>query len=131
MSDLAASTGMSVAIELTSDGYLRLPAEFSLSHFPHDRCAGLRPDDGSFVLLPVTPMAPNALIMKQRTLEGQRSVLIREVWGDEHPVGAFDAVWVNSRRRLVLSALVGSPEPVQTVATTSPTMSSEPIPEDR
>lgn len=107
-------------MELTSDGYLRLPADLCLAHFPHDRCAGLRQDDGTFVLLPVTPIAPNAMIMKQRTLAGERSVLIREVWGDDHPVGILEAAWLSSRRRLVLSALSATVGAPQTVAVSAP-----------
>lgn len=119
-----------VTVELTADGYLRLPAEFSLTHFPHDRCAGLRADDGSFVLLPVTPIAPNALIMKQRNLAGERSVLIREVWSDEHPVGTLSASWLASRRRLVLSAL-SAPEQPRETAMAAPAPTDAHSPEDR
>ena len=108
-----------VEVEVTADGYLRLPAEFSAAHFPQDRCAGLRQDATTFVLLPVTPIAPNALIMKQRSLAGERSVLIREVWGDDYPVGRCDAKWIGSRRRLVLSALVGAEGESETVPMTA------------
>lgn len=104
-------------MEFTADGYLRLPAEFALAHFPQDRCAGLRQDDGAYVLLPVTPIAPNALIMKQRTLAGERSVLIREIWGDDHPVGSIEGVWSGARRRLVLSSLPADYRSGETVPT--------------
>ncbi len=88
-------------VEITPDGYLRVPVELAVPNFPNDRCAGLRTDD-MLALLPATVYAPNALIMKQRTLAGERSVLIREVWGDDHPVGTFVARWQAARRRLVI-----------------------------
>ena len=95
------ATGIAVEIEITEDGYLRLPGEFTLTSFPQDRCAGLRQED-EFILMPVSPIAPNALIMKQRSLAGERSVLIREVCGDDYPVGRLEATWLSGRRRLVI-----------------------------
>lgn len=90
-----------VRATLTEDGYLRLPPEFCAAHFPADRCAGLR-KDSTFILMPATTYAQNGIIMKQRNLAGERSTLIREVWGDDHPVGEVTAVWQNTRRRLVI-----------------------------
>ncbi|QWT23110.1 hypothetical protein KPL76_10150 [Subtercola sp. PAMC28395] len=106
---VSASRSESVTVEVTADGYLRLSPEFSRDHFSHDRCVGLRLDETSFVVMPVTPVTPNALIMKQRSLAGERSVLIREVWGDDHPVGTLEASWMPGRRRLVLKTLSTPP----------------------
>lgn len=106
-----------VAVEVTADGYLRLPPEFCRNHFPYDRCVGLRLDEATFVAMPVTTTTPNALIMKQRSLAGERSVLIREVWGDDHPVGIIDATWLAGRRRLVLKTLSGRSAEGQAVPT--------------
>ncbi|UQE76471.1 hypothetical protein MYK68_07855 [Gordonia sp. PP30] len=91
-----------VETEVTAAGYLRLPPEFCRTHFPHDRCTGLRTEQG-FMLFPASVYAPAALIMKQRTLAGERSILIREVWGDDHPVGEFPATWQGARRRLLIA----------------------------
>ncbi|MHB1172358.1 MAG: hypothetical protein ACYCZY_07645 [Lacisediminihabitans sp.] len=101
-SEAEQAAGGSVVVEITADGYLRLPAEFCHEHFPQDRCAGLRQDESTFVVMPVSAIAPNALIMKQRNLAGQRSVLIREVCGDDYPVGQIEAIWLSGRRRLIL-----------------------------
>lgn len=98
----ASDPGSAVVAEITQDGYLRLPGEFAQKNFPQDRCAGLRQDDSTFILMPVSPIAPNALIMKQRSLAGERSVLIREVCGDDYPVGRVEATWLGGRRRLVI-----------------------------
>ncbi len=90
-----------IAVQITADGYLRLPPAFCAAHFPHDRCTGLR-QGTTFILMPSTVYAWNGIIMKQRTLAGERSTLIREVWGDDHPVGEFTAMWRHTRRRLVV-----------------------------
>ena len=99
---MAEPAGESVTVEITADGYLRLPVDLARAHFPEDRCAGLRQDEATFILMPVSPIAPNALILKQRTLSGERSVLIREVCGDDYPVGRIEAQWLGGRRRLVV-----------------------------
>lgn len=88
---------------ITADGYLRLPGPFCRDHFPSDRCAALR-RGGTFMLMPATVYAPAALIMKQRTAAGERSTLIREVWGDDHPVGEVTAIWQPARRRLIIDS---------------------------
>lgn len=98
-----------VAAEITQDGYLRLPPEVCAAHFRADRCVGIR-HDSEYVLLPATVYAQNGMIMKQRNPAGQRSVLIREVWGDDHPVGAVQARWQPTRRRLVITGGVASPQ---------------------
>ncbi len=95
-------------VEITLDGYVRIPPELSVPNFPNDRCAGLR-KGAEYVLIPATVYAQNALIMKQRTPAGQRSVLIREVWGDDYPVGEFPAMWQAKRRRLLISTSAASP----------------------
>ena len=92
----------SVPVEVTADGYLRLPGEFSAKYFPHDRCIGAH-KDGEYILWPSTIYADASVIMKQRNVAGDRSTLIREMWTDDYPVGHFDALWQSSRKRLVLS----------------------------
>lgn len=92
---------LSVEVELTADGYLRLPGEFCREHFPEDRAAGLRKAD-RLVLMPATIYAQNGMIIKQRNLAGERSVLVREVWGDDLPIGPVTASWLPRRRQFVI-----------------------------
>lgn len=91
-----------VNVEITSDGYLRLPGEFCVKNFPHDRCIGTS-KDGDYILWPSTMYADASVIMKQRNVAGDRSTLIREMWSDDYPVGHFDALWQPSRKRLVIT----------------------------
>lgn len=91
-----------VEIEITPDGYLRLPAAFAQAHFEHDRCIGVEKET-EFILWPATVYTDTAIMMKQRNLQGDRSTLIREIWGDGYPVGSFTARWQATRRRLVLN----------------------------
>lgn len=91
-----------IEVEVTADGYLRLPADFASAHFEHDRCIGVA-KAGEFILWPATVYADSAIMMKQRNLQGDRSTLIREIWGDGYPIGTFTAQWQAARRRLVLT----------------------------
>lgn len=106
----APSVDRIVDVEVTSDGYLRLPAEFSQQYFSYDKCIGTIAE-GEFVLWPATNYTDAAILMKQRNVAGDRSVLIREIWGDEYPVGNFAAQWQASRKRLVLNPSSTSEEP--------------------
>lgn len=98
-----------VVAEFTEDGYLRLPGDFSQQHFPADRCVGIV-KAGQYVLMPASVHAPNGLIMKQRNLAGERSTLVREVWGDDHPVGQVLATWQAGSRRLVIDGAPATSE---------------------
>lgn len=104
--------------EITADGYLRLPGAFAQQYFPADRCAGLV-TGGRYVLMPASVHAPNGMIIKQRNLAGDRSVLVREVWGDDHPVGPVTVIWQAARRRLVLEGVAASAD--TTLASTAST----------
>lgn len=105
-----ASVDVTIEVEVTADGYLRLPADFSKQNFSYDKCIGTN-TNGEFVLWPATNYTDAAILMKQRNVVGDRSVLIREIWGDEYPVGNFSAQWQASRKRLVLNPSSTSEEP--------------------
>jgi len=98
-----------INVEITADGYLRIPADFSAEHFSYDKCIG-SVADGSYVLWPATNYTDAAILMKQRNVAGDRSVLIREIWGDQYPIGNFTALWQASRRRLVVDPETTSKE---------------------
>lgn len=96
------NTDQFLEVEVTADGYLRLPAQFSQEYFSYDKCIGTI-TNGLFILWPATNYTDAAILMKQRNVAGDRSTLIREIWGDDYPVGTFTAKWESSRRRLVLN----------------------------
>lgn len=93
----------SVTVEFTPEGHLRLPAAFAQAHFPEDRIAALRTPEGQIVVMPVGVAASGGLMLKQRNVAGDRSVLLREALADDYPVGAVDAQWSQKRRRLTIT----------------------------
>lgn len=86
-------------VELTADGSLRLSARLAASRFPADAAVALR-RDGELWLLPLTGPRSGGLLLKQRNLAGDRSVLVREVLADRVPVGVRPAVWDADRGAL-------------------------------
>ena len=81
--------------ELTTDGYLRLSRADANAFFPDDTLLALW-RDGSLVLLPTRGAAAGGLLLKQRNIEGDRSVLISEVFEFAIPTGQFAASWDDS-----------------------------------
>ncbi len=81
-----------MTIELSSDGYLRLSRNDAETFFPEDTLLALW-KESSFVLLPTRGAAAGGLMLKQRNAEGDRSLLISEVFAFEIPAGRFTAVW--------------------------------------
>ncbi len=96
-----------VTVEFTPEGHLRLPAAFARAHFPEDRLAALRTPDGAIVVMPVGAAASGGLMLKQRNVAGDRSVLLREALADDYPVGWVDAAWSRKRRRLTITVEEG------------------------
>jgi hypothetical protein len=84
---------MSVSVEFTADGYLRLSAEVAATHFPADALVALARGDELWLLPLVGPEA-GGLLLKQRTPRGDRSALIWDAFPDGGiPVGTREAVW--------------------------------------
>lgn len=84
-------------VELTADGYLRLPARLAASRFPSDAAVALR-REGQLWLLPLSGPRSGGLLLKQRNLAGDRSALVREILdggldGRPVPVGVRAARW--------------------------------------
>jgi hydrogenase maturation protease len=92
-----------VTVEFTPEGHLRLPADFARAHFPDDRIAALRAPTGEIVVMPVGVAASGGLMLKQRNVAGDRSVLLREALADDYPVGFVGAQWSRKRRRLTIT----------------------------
>lgn len=90
-----------IQVEFRSDGHLRIPASVALEHFKWDHVR-LRIQPDSIVVMPTSPQAPDALLLKQRNLAGDRSVMLAEFLGDVPPVGMREAHWDNHLRSLVI-----------------------------
>ena len=82
----------SFTFELTANGYLRLSRADAEAFFPEDTLLALW-RDGTLVLLPTRGAAAGGLMLKQRNLDGDRSLLISEVFEFAIPNGIFLAVW--------------------------------------
>ena len=85
----------SLAFDLSADGYLRLSREDAEHFFPEDTLLALWRDE-SLVLLPTRGAAAGGLMLKQRNANGDRSLLISEVFEFEIPAGTFTAIWDDS-----------------------------------
>lgn len=85
----------SMTIRLSSDGYMRLSREDAEEFFPDDTLLALW-RDGSLVLLPTRGAAAGGLMLKQRNADGDRSLLISEVFEFTMPKGSFTAIWDDS-----------------------------------
>jgi hypothetical protein len=85
-------TRTTVRLNLSADGYLRLTRDDAGHFFPEDTLLALWRDD-SLILLPTRGAAAGGLMLKQRNSNGDRSLLISEVFHFEIPAGDFTAVW--------------------------------------
>jgi hydrogenase maturation protease len=94
-------------VELTSTGYLHLPAALAAHHFPADVCVA-RMDQGDLVLMPLIGAANGGLVLKQRNLSGDRSLLVSEVLGFVSLAGTFEATWDAARGALLVLLSSGS-----------------------
>ncbi|MEU9890545.1 hydrogenase maturation protease [Sphaerisporangium sp. NPDC051011] len=92
-------------VEFTEDGYLRLGADLAARRFPGDAAVAVR-RDGELWLIPLRGPQGGGLLLKQRTPEGDRCVLVREVLDDRFPVGTHPAIWddTNGALRVPLQA---------------------------
>ncbi len=79
-------------VELTSRGYLHLPADLAGRYFPHDVLVALARGPELW-LLPTRGAAAGGLLLKQRNLHGDRSVLIWELLPAGTPPGPRPAFW--------------------------------------
>jgi len=79
-------------VEFTADGYLRLSAEVAARYFPHDVLVPLLKEKELW-LLPLRGAAAGGLLLKQRNLQGDRSVVIWEAVPSDLPPGLRPALW--------------------------------------
>lgn len=81
-------------VEFTGDGYLRLSRESAERFFPEDSLVALW-RNGELFLLPTRGAAAGGLLLKQRNVNGDRSLLLSEVFQFQMPTGVFEADWHN------------------------------------
>ena len=86
-------------VELSADGYLRLSAAVAQSYFPEDVLVPLN-KNGELWLLPLRGAAAGGLLLKQRNVSGDRSVVIWEAIPPDTPPGTYTAFWDESRGAL-------------------------------
>lgn len=79
-------------IELTAHGYLILTSQVARTFFPNDTLLAM-PRGQELWLLPTRGPGGGGLMLKQRNLQGDRSVLVREALNDAYPVGQLPAFW--------------------------------------
>lgn len=91
----------------TDHGYLVLRSELARRCFPSDTVLALR-RDRELWLLPTRGAAAGGLVLKQRNMDGDRSVLVREVLDDAPITGPRSAFWDDANGALRV-ALVGAP----------------------
>jgi hypothetical protein len=79
-------------LEYDERGYLQVPAEVARRYFPQDVLVAI-PKRGELWLLPLRGSAAGGLLLKQRNLEGDRSVLLWEHLPAGTPPGQWVAYW--------------------------------------
>ena len=79
-------------LEITERGYLVVPAEIAGRLFPEDACVAMAKEDKLWVM-PINGSASGGLMMKQRNLAGDKSVLVWEAIMDDYSSGMFPAAW--------------------------------------
>ena len=105
---LSADAPPDTQIELTESGYLRLTRELSERWFPADTLLAMARED-ELLLLPTRGAAAGGLVLKQRNAQGDRSLLLAEVFNFDLPVGRFSGQWDDAigGLRVPLSAASG------------------------
>ncbi|MCB9077954.1 MAG: hydrogenase maturation protease [Anaerolineaceae bacterium] len=90
---------MRVEIKLTDQGYLHLSADLAQRYFPEDVLVVLVKTPELW-LLPLRGASAGGLLLKQRNLKGDRSVLIWEHLPEGTPSGRYPAFWDDTRGAL-------------------------------
>jgi len=93
---------VTVEVEFTADGYLRLSAELAREHFPSDALVAV-PRGDELWLMPLIGPEGGGLLLKQRNRRGDRSTLIWEALPSIAPTGLRPAVWDHGNGALRVS----------------------------
>jgi hydrogenase maturation protease len=100
--DLAVGeVGAPHSVDITSEGYLHLPAALAAAHFGADVLLARR-EACDLVLVPLVSAEYGGLVLKRRNRAGDRSVLIHEVLGFAAVAGTFEVTWDEGRGALVV-----------------------------
>ncbi len=83
---------MSIEVEFTEDGYLRLPSEVASEHFPSDGVVALLRGPEMW-LMPTHGAASGGCLLKRRNGRGDRTVLIWEALEARNVAGPRPAFW--------------------------------------
>ena len=97
-------------VEITDAGYLHIPAELAAKYFPGDVAVATM-HDGELVLMPLVSASHGGLVLKQRNLAGDRTLLISEVLGFQPVRGTFEVAWDDARG--ALRVLLDQPDVVR------------------
>lgn len=91
-----------VVVKLTAAGYLYLSQRLAQHYFPQDTLVVFRRQE-QLVLLPTRGPAGGGLILKQRNKQGDRVVLLSELFEfHEIPGGDYTACWDEQLQAVVL-----------------------------
>jgi hydrogenase maturation protease len=97
-------------VEITEAGYLHLPARLAALRFPADVCVA-RVEDEDLVLMPLASAGHGGLVLKQRNVAGDRSLLVHEVYAFAPVSGSFDVAWDDTRGALRVVGGAARPGP--------------------
>ncbi|MBE3569999.1 MAG: hydrogenase maturation protease [Bacillales bacterium] len=92
-------------LELTSTGYLHIPAEEAVRFSTGTAIALVRGEE--LWVMPVSHLGAGGLLLKQRNSRGDRSLFVQEILPEGVSSGVFDAVWDDQNGAFRLS-LFGS-----------------------
>jgi hydrogenase maturation protease len=95
-----------VAVEFTQDGYLHIDHRIAREFFPGDAAVVMVKADEIWAL-PLRGTASGGLLLKQRNIAGDRTLLVREILADAIPVGVRVARWDERQGALRISRDVG------------------------
>ena len=98
----------SVGVEISAEGYLRMDAALAAGRFPSDAVAAV-PRGDELWIFPLRGPSSGGLLLKQRNPNGDRAVLVREILGDDFPVGVRAAFWDDEHRVLRIPLRMNTP----------------------
>lgn len=99
-------------VEVTADGYLRIPVAVAEKRFPADACGlVLGADRRELHVVPLHSTANGGQLLKRRNSAGDRAILVRETLSDELPVGNHPTRWDQARGALVVDLDFRESEP--------------------
>lgn len=88
-------------VEVASDGYLRLSASLADRYFPASVCGSIHVGS-KLSLVPIQSQANGGYLLKQRTPNGDRCVLVRELTERDIAPGVYPVRWDDESGALVV-----------------------------